>query len=119
MSQTIVFSSPPIKLASAIGDFDDSLRQNMANLGEAVAADLEAQAKAEGPWNDRTGDARKGLTGLSRATRNGLEISLAHTVDYGPYLELKPTGTGGRPIILPIIERNARRVFSLFAGLLG
>jgi hypothetical protein len=65
------------------------------------AAQAEQYAKKNAPWDDRTGDARDGLEG-NAFYRPGVDmgITLAHTVEYGVYLEtannaknaiLKPT----------------------------
>lgn len=56
--------------------------------GETVSKKLETQAKQNRPWTDRTNRARLGLTGSSEVNKDGLRIVLAHTVDYGVWLEL-------------------------------
>lgn len=56
--------------------------------GKTAAAKLEGKAKANRPWTDRTSRARQGLTGSSEMTAEGLTVILAHTVDYGVWLEL-------------------------------
>ena len=56
--------------------------------GETVAKKWETEAKHNRPWTDRTNRARLGLTGSSGMEPKGLKIVLAHTVDYGVWLEL-------------------------------
>ena len=56
-------------------------------FGNTVAKDFESYAKANRPWTDRTGRARQGLTGYCIVRANGVRICIAHTVDYGLWLE--------------------------------
>lgn len=56
--------------------------------GETVAKDFESYAKANRPWTDRTSRARQGLTGyIEDAGPMRTDICIAHTVDYGIFLE--------------------------------
>lgn len=55
---------------------------------ETQAKALEGHAKQNRPWTDRTGDARKRLTGYVTDIPKGYRINLAHGVDYGIWLEL-------------------------------
>lgn len=55
---------------------------------ETQASRLEGHAKENRPWTDRTGDARKRLTGYVTDIPTGYRINLAHGVDYGIWLEL-------------------------------
>lgn len=55
---------------------------------ETQAKNLEGEAKQNRPWTDRTGDARKRLTGYVTEIPRGYRINLAHGVDYGIWLEL-------------------------------
>lgn len=54
---------------------------------QTIAKDFESYAKANRPWTDRTGRARQGLTGITEARGNGWRVGIAHTVDYGMWLE--------------------------------
>jgi hypothetical protein len=54
-----------------------------------VALKMEAWAKQNAPWTDRTGTARRNLKAhVSFAEANKLVISMSHHVDYGVWLEL-------------------------------
>jgi hypothetical protein len=57
------------------------------------AQEVEDYAKANAPWEDRTGDAREGLTAESRHQGVHHYIDLFHTVDYGIWLEIRWDGT--------------------------
>lgn len=55
---------------------------------ESGAAKLEAYAKANARWQNRTGDARRRLKGDVLSHGDLYRIRLAHGVDYGIWLEL-------------------------------
>lgn len=67
--------------------------QTARNLAEQNAQEMEAWAKANAPWQDRTGAARQGL----HATVDGTTITLSHGVPYGLWLEV---ANGGRYAII-------------------
>lgn len=69
---------------------------------------LEAQAKTNAPWTDRTSLARQGLRGDAELQGNELVIYIAHSVDYGIYLEL--SNAGKYAILKPTIERNLEEI---------
>lgn len=83
---------------------------------ETVAKDFEGHAKENRTWTDRTGDARKGLTGYVKKTFSGYRIFLAHTVDYGLWLELAHEKKNA--IIEPTIRLKSPEVMKGFKGLL-
>ena len=61
-------------------------------LAQDWAGQLEATAKQRAPWQDRTGNARAGLRGETVVGSNEVKIILAHSVDYGIFLELARDG---------------------------
>ena len=71
---------------------------------------LEAEAKLNAPWIDRTGLARKGLHGGAERDGTDLVIYVAHSknIPYGIYLEL--ANAGKYAILKPTIERNLERI---------
>lgn len=76
-----------------ISDIEDGLDRLMKAsavriYAETQASNLEGYAKEHRPWTDRTGDARKRLTGYVTTIPHGYRINLAHGVDYGIWLEL-------------------------------
>lgn len=52
------------------------------------AKKFEGYAKVNRKWTDRTGDARKRLTGRTESFPLGQRIILSHGVEYGIWLEL-------------------------------
>ena len=63
---------------------DDAFRM----YAETSAKKLEGYTKQNRPWTDRTNRARLGLTSYVKPIEKGYRIVLAHTVDYGLWLEL-------------------------------
>ena len=53
-----------------------------------AAPKMQAHARSNAPWHDISGDARKGLKGGTVIKGNKVIIYIAHSVDYGVYLEL-------------------------------
>lgn len=89
--------------------------RNMGIYGERVievarataayfAPQIEAAAKTDAPWTDRTGNARQGLTGLAQdISETAVAIYLYHKMDYGKWLEVR--WSGRYAVILPTLER--------------
>ena len=55
---------------------------------DTISKDFEAYAKENRPWTDRTGDARRRLTGFAEKINDGARVCVAHGVDYGIWLEI-------------------------------
>lgn len=70
---------------------------------------LETAAQRLAPWEDRTGDARDGLTAQTIAPADGVvQMVLFHTVDYGVWLELIQNGRFA--VIMKTLEEEAPRI---------
>lgn len=94
---------------------DLKLRRAMLGVCKYWDGRVETHMKTRAPWRDRTTNARNGLFAVAsklnaKGTRVG--IILAHSVEYGIYLEAKPEDEGGRPIILPTIRIYAPKVMA-------
>lgn len=96
-------------LYEGIGQFRIKNLRKMEDIAQEFARDLVAYAQLNAPWNDRTGDARAGLsTEVEVAIRDEILVSLFHTVDYGIWLEVR---WGGKyAIIDPTIEAMGPRL---------
>lgn len=85
------------------------VQEGMKEGARSLAEEIEAWAKDNAPWEDRTGDAREGLHAVvMQNKRDEVSIVLAHEVEYGPYLE--NVGGGMYAIILPTMEHFADQV---------
>ena len=70
-------------------NFVPRLKAALALDAENIAANMEAWAKNNAPWTDKTGDARDFIKQTVKWTNADiLMVSLSHNVNYGIYLEL-------------------------------
>lgn len=77
--------------------YTQAIFQSGRRLAQQKAAEMEEWAKANAPWQDRTGAARAGLHATVEETGQIGTITLAHGVDYGLWLEI---ANGGRFAII-------------------
>jgi hypothetical protein len=73
-----------------------------------MAKEVQDYAQSEAPWEDRTGDARDGLTAQAKFSFTKYTIVLFHTVDYGIWLEVR--WNGRYAIIMPTIETKGHEL---------
>ena len=95
-------------LITNLADFDVKTKAAVGLYGDTVAKKLEASAKSNRPWTDRTGRARQSLNSGSELVGNKVRVSLAHGVDYGIWLEL--CNEGKYSIIMPTINKEGPAV---------
>ena len=71
---------------------EDRIR-GVEGLNKVIASKAQTEARTNAPWENDSGDARKGLTGVTYRERGTkFFIALYHKVIYGKYLELKDDG---------------------------
>ena len=87
----------------------------LKTYGETAAKKLESEAKNNRPWTDRTNAARRGLTGSSEISGDEVRIVLAHTVDYGVWLELAHQKNWA--VVEPTVRMESNAVFQGLQGL--
>ena len=75
---------------------------NVAEAMKEGAARVEAYAKSNAPWADRTGEARNGLVADVSMDGGEVTLTLAHTAEHGYWLELIQEGRFA--IIMPTLE---------------
>lgn len=76
---------------------------------DTCAKKVESKAKANAPWSDNSGTARKSLKGTSTPNGTGARIELSHGVDYGIYLEM--CNERRYAIVKPTIDLEAPAIF--------
>ncbi|AEE95289.1 hypothetical protein [Mahella australiensis] len=103
------------KVNKNIEAYVDRLIAASLALGQDWAGTLEAEMKEKAPWHDRTGHARQGLKGIPLIEKDEITIRLAHTMEYGVYLELAHDGKYA--ILKPTGEANAERIYKDFEDL--
>lgn len=113
----IVWQTPPSALIANVEAYGERVQRAVKAVGDLMAPKIEAWAKANASWTDRTGQARQGLTGLSQASADMVTIYLYHTADHGKWLEI----AHGAPyrIIVPAIQAHYGECMSLIASVMG
>ena len=105
-----------IDIASALnGLYDYGCRAVSAldGAGRSAAADMEAYAKSNRPWTDRTGNARRTLEGVAGRQGNRFSVGVEGHMPYSVFLEL---GFGGRySILAPTVRHFAPEALLGFA----
>lgn len=97
--------------------YTDAIRSAILQLAQQRAPQIEAWMKANARWTDRTGNARQTLTAEAELLgMDAVQITLAHGVDYGIFLEL---AHGGRwAVIGPALDFFAPRIWADVQALL-
>lgn len=75
-------------LMQGLAEREIKTKAALSLYGNTVSKKMEAYAKSNRPWIDRTGKARQTLhTESPKWMGNTLRLTLSHGVDYGVYLE--------------------------------
>ena len=69
-------------------EYEEKMRAALYILADTGAKMMEAWAKENAHWVDRTSNARQGLKGSAYWDKDTIIIVLSHSVDYGVWLEL-------------------------------
>lgn len=83
--------------------------QQVEDALDDFADQVEAYAQKNAPWQDITGDARVGLFTDVFSQGTDVTLVLAHSVDYGIWLETIQNGEYA--IIMPTLEAFAGEIF--------
>ena len=101
----IVWSVPPTALNPAIAAYGNKIEAAVVMIADTMAAQMEAYAKENAPWTDRTAHARKGLRGLvDDSARDVVMLYLTGMMSYQIFLETRSAGKYA--IILPTMEAH-------------
>lgn len=109
---------------SAVMEGFDKLNNNVKKVVkgrvEDYAVKLENYMKTNAPWEDRTGEARRGLTAEITFEGEGkFRITLGHTVSYGIYLEYREFSVKGRLSILePTLNNFSNELVKILEGII-
>lgn len=104
------------KLVDGLSVFESKVDSAVGMYCETSAKKLEADAKKDAKWTDRSGAARQRLTGYTLRTGTGWRIYLAHGVDYGIWLELAHEKRFA--IVGPLIELKGPIIMKGFKNLI-
>lgn len=115
-----------IDVMRGLTEISRATRDGLTAAGRAAAQELEADAKQSAPWTDRTGRARRTLSGFSQTEpgdRDTFYVGVSGAMPYSPALELLH---GKRYAVLaPVVEKHTpqmmnkiREVFWRMEGIL-
>lgn len=90
-------------VAACLSDCRSTIGNRLSFAVTSAAAEMEGYAKQNAPWTDRTGNARRTMSGfIMQADEDTLLIGVAGHMSYSPNLELY---YGGRyAILLPTVN---------------
>jgi hypothetical protein len=86
---------PPTETANSVRQYGETVLDNLRRELEAVARKIEAWAKANHAWQNRTGQAEAGLICQVFEGGNGFKVTLSHTAPHGIWLEVRWGGKYG------------------------
>jgi hypothetical protein len=106
----------PSDLAEALmGMYHNRARAAVASLAIYFGAKMEAYAKQNAPWQDRTGNARQTLFSLAVLGPDQVALYLSHGVSYGKWLEL--CNQGRYAIIMPAMQVHYQEMMAALRAL--
>ena len=74
-------------LLEGLAEREIKVRASLGLYADTVAKKMEAHAKSNKPWANKTGRARDSLNGSWKWKGDVARVELSHGVDYGLYLE--------------------------------
>lgn len=103
-------------LSEGIAQFESKMLNSFDNIISGFREEMVQYARTNAPWDDRTGDARAGLEAEYVEDDFTLNLVLYHTVDYGPWLEIR---WGGKyAVILPTLEVMGVKLLAACQGMM-
>lgn len=117
MPMTINWHEGASTLFDGIDNFEPKTKDAIQELMLNYAIKMVEYAKANAPWNDRTGAARAGLDADVTDRGDQIVLSLFHTVEYGIFLEVRWGAIYA--VILPTIETLGPDLMSEFEDLIS
>lgn len=109
------FRVDPTQVLRGLGEARLKTMFAAEKYGQAAAAKLEAAAKQEAPWQDRTGLARQTIAGVCDWAGAALRIGIAGNMAYSPYLEF--CNGGQNAVLWPTIHRMQAEILQGMAGI--
>lgn len=85
-------------------------------FGKVASKKMEAYAKINAPWTDRTGNARQSIKGFSEVSKTTIEIGVSGGMEYSPDLEFKYEKKYA--ILYPTVQRHKNEIMKGFSNIL-
>ena len=112
----MAFRIDPMQVMKNLSDTKLKTMYAVEKYGQAAAAKLEAKAKQDAPWTDRTGLARQTIAGVCDWHGDALRIGVSGNMNYSPYLE--HTHEEQNAVLWPTIHAQAAELLQGMAQLL-
>lgn len=102
------------ELMNGLAELAQTVPGNVLAGAASVAGEMEDYAKRNAPWTDRTGNARRTMTGFAGWDEGGnLLVGISGHMPYSPKLELH---YGGRyAILVPTVDAYAPTILDAVA----
>ncbi len=115
MARGLVWTQHPRLIEQRLLGVSREVVEEVAVVAEDVASFMQDYAQGNHPWQNRTGEAERGLTGSVDRAGDRIASVIAHTAPHGIFLELKYAGRDGvlpdtLDAALPYAERELNRV---------
>lgn len=115
MSASLSWRGVP-QVKSGMDEYARRVKYAVVQVMRYWAPVVEAYAKQNASWIDRTGNARQGLRGfVDDLSETTVTLYLAHSVSYGVYLELAYQARYA--IILPTLQTHYEQIRTMLAGI--
>ncbi|AMB17234.1 hypothetical protein SEA_WEISS13_20 [Mycobacterium phage Weiss13] len=107
------------QMALAMKEHDQKVKRAMAFEFKRAEPLATSYAKKNAPWTDRSGNARAGLHAKARSidAGNAFDLTMAHSVFYGIFLETR--WSGKYAILLPTINYIGKILMQRIESRLG
>ena len=102
---------PSTALNAGLVQWGRTLEAGVMAVATTLAAELQAQLRAEAPWQDVTGEARRSLRVEIGTERGRVVLYLVHGAEYGVQLELD--NAGQYAVIRPVLGAGAGKLQGL------
>lgn len=110
------FRIDPTQALKGMGEAQLKVMYAAEAYGRAAATKLEATAKQEASWHDRTALARQTIAGVCDWAGDALRIGIAGNMNYSPYLEF--CNDERYAILWPTVNKMTAEILQGMAGLL-
>ena len=110
------FRVDPTQALRGLGEARLKTMFAVEKYGQAAAAKLEATAKQDAPWKDRTALARQTIAGVCDWAGDALRVGIAGNMNYSPYLEYCHDGKNA--VLWPTINKMNVEILKGMSGLL-
>lgn len=119
MAMTFRWTAHPSIVAGNVRTYSERILQGLMAIGDLFAARMEAYAKANAPWSDRSGAARQGLRSFAVKEATRVVVYLVTSVVYGRWLETGSSRMAPRPIVWPTIAAHIAPIMAAARALVG